>query len=404
MDVRRGNTDLLKFIQRNKYEFTDICQQEVEDLKSVKIQFALNVRFHNNRNDQREYMDHYFNRMDPIILNENNIGELNHFLNQFVDEVRGEIEAWSQRGSGWVVDEILEAFINVARYQPLRGGTYMPLPKELGNKKAIISVKNRDDMCLRWAIRAHLFPARTHVDRVSSYPTNDGLDFTGIDFRTPVSQNAKVERQNPNLALNVFGWEKNEVIVYRLSEQAGNIPRINLMLVKKGENSHYSYVKRLTALLYDQTRHNESKHFCERCLHAYSRKELLEKHKPECKGPLKTSTRTEMPKEGENKTSFTNHHKQMKEPYVVYADFECILRKIHGCEPSPEASFIIKTEKHVPCGFSYIVARSDGKLFGPFCYTGEDAVYVFLGWLQDHEKQLREDIANKRPLVMTEED
>ena len=88
---------------------------------------------------------------------------------------------------------------------------------------------------------------------------------------------------------------KNEVIVYRLSEQAGNIPRINLMLTKKGENAHYSYVKRLTALLYDQTRHGGAKHFCERCLHGYSRKELLERHKPECKGLLKTPTRTELP-------------------------------------------------------------------------------------------------------------
>ena len=116
MDVRRGDRDLLKFIQRNEDEFTDICRQEVEDLKSVKIQFALNVRFHNNRNDQVQYMDQYFSRMNPIILNENNIGRLNEFLNQFVDEVRGEIEARSQRGSGWVVDEILEALINVARY------------------------------------------------------------------------------------------------------------------------------------------------------------------------------------------------------------------------------------------------------------------------------------------------
>jgi len=83
--------------------------------------------------------------------------------------VRGEIEAWSQRGSGWVVDEILEAIINVARYQPLRGGTCMSLPEKLKNK-AIINIKNRDNMCLRWALRAHLFPARTHVHRTSSYP------------------------------------------------------------------------------------------------------------------------------------------------------------------------------------------------------------------------------------------
>jgi len=109
-----------------------------------------------------------------------------------------------------------------------------------------------------------------NFDRPSSYPTNDGLDFTGIDFPTPVSQIGKIERQNPVTAINVFGWDKDEVIVYRLREQDGNIPRINLMLTKKEENTHYSYVKRLTALLYDQTKHNESKYFCKRCLHGFS--------------------------------------------------------------------------------------------------------------------------------------
>ena len=140
--------------------------------------------------------------------------------------------------------------------------------------------------------------------RTSSYPTEDGLNFTGIDFPTPVSQISRLERQNPNLAINVFGWENDRVIVHKISEKGGETPRINLMLIKKGENTHYCLVKRLSALLYDQNRHNESKHFCERCLHGYSRRELLERHKPECKGLLKSPTRTEMPKEGENKMAF----------------------------------------------------------------------------------------------------
>ena len=102
--------------------------------------------------------------------------------------MKGEIEAWSERGSGWIMGRILEAFINVARYQPMRGGSYMPLPKKLQNKKAIINVQNRDNQCLRWAVRAALFsaPRGSNVARASSYPTEDGLNFTGIDFPTPV--------------------------------------------------------------------------------------------------------------------------------------------------------------------------------------------------------------------------
>ena len=270
--------------------------------------------------EKLQQMEHYFNRMRPAILNEHNVGTLNHLLNQFIDEVKGEIEAWSQRGSGWVLDEILEAYINVAQYQPMRGGSYMPLPKKLQDKKAIVNVQNRDKHCLRWELRAALFPARNgaKVTRTSSYQAEDGLNFTGIDFPTPVSQIGRLERQNPNLAINVFGWENEQVVVHRISEKGGKIPRINLMITKQGENTHDSYVRRLTALLYDQDRHNESEHFCERCLHGYTTIDLLERHKPECKGLLKSPTRTEMPKAGENKMAFKNYYKQMKSPY----DFE----------------------------------------------------------------------------------
>ena len=111
-----------------------------------------------------------------------------------------------------------------------------------------------------------------------------------------------------------------------------------------------------------------------------------------------------MLKEGENKMSFTNYYKQMKAPYDIYADFECVLEKISGCEPSADKSFTVKTERHEPCGFSYIAVRSDGKLSGPFNYRGRDAAYVFLWWLQDNEREIREDMANKKPLLMTSED
>ena len=88
---------------------------------------------------------------------------------------------------------------------------------------------------MRSAIRAALFTRRGDIRRTSSYPTNDGLNFEGIDFPTPVSQIDRLERQNPNLAINVFGWDKEQVIVHRISEQDGNIPRINLMITKQGE-------------------------------------------------------------------------------------------------------------------------------------------------------------------------
>ena len=89
---------------------------------------------------------------------------------------------------------------------------------------------------------------------------------------------------------------------------------------------------------------------------------------------------------------------------MVYVDFECLVRKIATCEPDNKQSFTVKTEKHEPCGFSYLVVRNDGQTFGPYTYRGEDAVFVFLTWLKDHERKIREDMENKRLLVMTPED
>ena len=47
-----------------------------------------------NRDEEVQHMEHYVNRMQPVILNERNIDTLNNLLNQFIDEVKGEIEAW----------------------------------------------------------------------------------------------------------------------------------------------------------------------------------------------------------------------------------------------------------------------------------------------------------------------
>ena len=49
-------------------------------------------------------------------------------------------------GSGWRLYNIIQLELHIVRYNPLRGETWIPLPKELANKKAIINVKNKNNM------------------------------------------------------------------------------------------------------------------------------------------------------------------------------------------------------------------------------------------------------------------
>ena len=69
-----------------------------------------------------------------------------------------------------------------------------------------MNVKNKDDNCLHWSLRAALFPADKNTQRPSKYPTEDGLKLKGVSASTHLSQLDLVERQN-HLAINVYGWE-----------------------------------------------------------------------------------------------------------------------------------------------------------------------------------------------------
>ena len=103
------------------------------------------------------------------------------------------------------------------------------------------------------------------------------------------------------------------------------------------------------------------------CLTGFSRADLLENHKKYCNGVNGRPTRIEMPEEGKNILAFQNYHKQMKAPYVIYADFEALVKKIPGCERGPDSknkSYTEKTEWHEACRYSNIVVRSDGEVTG----------------------------------------
>ena len=242
MDISETNPSNRDLIRFETEKFTNIVEQEMKKLKNVKVSFALEINFSIERNGETEYKRKYFEDK-PHIFNRYDEEEIKEKFDEFI---QGKIENWSEKGSGWVVERITLAYVNVTRYQPLKGGTYLPLPAKLANKKAIINVQNKDNECLKWALRSALFPPKDgkNPQRPSKYPKNDGINYRGIDFPTPVGQIDKLEAKNRNLAINVFGWENDEVTIHRVSKTEANVPRINLMLIESGIIQHYCYIKK----------------------------------------------------------------------------------------------------------------------------------------------------------------
>ena len=71
----------------------------------------------------------------------------------------------------WFNENINRFVVNINRYDLIHGGfsTFVELPADVQEKKAVVNIKNRDEFCFLWAVTATLNPDKDHVDRPSSY-------------------------------------------------------------------------------------------------------------------------------------------------------------------------------------------------------------------------------------------
>ena len=100
---------------------------------------------------------------------------------------------------------------HMARYRPLRGSSYIPLPIRLRSKRAIIKVKNKDNKCFMWSVLAALHLAQRDAERIWKYKDHvSTLNFSGIWFPVKLVDIPKFEKQN-EISVNMFGYEKSGV-------------------------------------------------------------------------------------------------------------------------------------------------------------------------------------------------
>ena len=147
--------DLNKFFQENKSAFYERLAREITELGPIKVTISFLQGFSMEREGGRVEMEHFFWNRQPIIISNHEQLREEGILERLVDSYKEEIARWQEMGSGWVEEGIKIAYLEVNKYEPIRGGSFIPTPSKLRNKQAIINVKNKDDECLRWACAAH---------------------------------------------------------------------------------------------------------------------------------------------------------------------------------------------------------------------------------------------------------
>ena len=403
----------------------------------MKVQETLHVTFKKKKivyrddgqaEEKDEHKDAYFNSTAFTILNETKIIEA---LDKAAEEINNKIAEWLSEGSGWIIVEILSHFVNIVKYLPLRGNTYIPSPKELRNSMCgLINLKNIDNECFRWCHNRHLNPRKKNPQRITKEDRESvkSLDYSGITFPVTINQINRIEKQN-KINIYLFGYDTVKKRPYPIYPSPENYDdNLNLLYIEGKnelgeETTHYVLIEDFSKFNSKFTKHKGKKHFCMRCLQCFYSNESLAKHKLYCI-TINGVQAIKMPEKYTDKNGverspcvyFKNYHKTLPAPFCIVADFECITEKISGCQPPPvkkpkkgrlieERSYTEKYQKHTACSFGYkVVCHYDEKYSGDVViYRGEDCIQKFMKCMFEEVKNCQSIIRDNfnKPLKMT---
>ena len=149
------------------------------------------------KEDKRKYDNFYSSSKAEIIKNESDIDDV--FQSVYTTIITN-IQKILGKGSGWIIDSIIDHTISISKYNPLPGRSYQKSTKELDHPtKGSIDVKNIDDSehckcCLvRYLNSGDHNPkriAKTDKDFVKR------LDFKNIKFPVKIRDLQKTEKDN----------------------------------------------------------------------------------------------------------------------------------------------------------------------------------------------------------------
>ena len=288
--------------------------------------------------------------------------DFDEIFEKMKDKIILSFEKYMNESSQWNFQSGLKLFLNINKIKLLGASSYIPLPKFLKNKNAVINPENEDQKCFLWCIAIHKLlkenPNLRNPGRITKTLKRKAESFNvnGMKFPCEFSDINKFENNN-NIAINVFGADEKEIFPLRISMQESD--RVNILLMENNGERHYCLIKNMSRLLSSQFSKKKSKiHVCNYCLQKFGKEEIL-------KGHLEYSSRfkcgkTVYPKKEET-LKFKNYEKMHDIPFVVYADFECYLKPIDENIGENTNQF----QKHEPYGYCYLIKCFDDDLFKP---------------------------------------
>ena len=325
------------FLRKARWHIIKLLQENPQ----TKVKCVLNCEMSRALGEEEIIDEPFFHSRQK-----KNLGNNMEIIDEMEREMISNLENFNRRGSNWVFERVIRLEIHFVRWKALRGSSWIALPPDLENKKALINMKNKDHMCFKWCITRAKNEVAIHPERITPKLREQAeeLNWDGCQFPMAVDKIKYFEARNPPISVNVFGWNGSIFPLKNIREEKEC--HVDLILLTKEFKSHYCLVKNFSRLVSSQVvRKGYERFFCKSCLNSFPSVESLTKHKVIC-GEFETA-KIEVPG---GTCSFRNFQKMMHVPVVGYADFESVLNPISGKKGEGKTQ---KTHEHIPCGFAF---------------------------------------------------
>ena len=398
-------------------EYLDLIKPYLEDLINEKknkgewkLQLTAKISFVPLKPDSDETRLMY-TRSDPMeIMNGSETEEIiesvyRSLLKKYNDNLQEKM-----KGSDFVFHGVIYFYYDFNRVSICKGGSYIDSPKWLKDKKSTVNQKNNDFKCFQYASTLAL-----NFDKVTNHPERvvkvksfiDKYNWNDINFPANKKDWNRFEVNNKNGALNIlyvpFKTKKIE-IAYKSKYNLVRDNQVILLMISNGKNWHYLAVKISSRLLRSITSNHDGDYYCLNCFHSYRTENKLNAHKKVCEN--RNYFKIEMSSNDNKFIKYNQGEKSLKLPFVIYADLECILKKISTCYNNPDLSSTTKISQHVPSGYSIFTNCTFDKSYNKLnYYRGEDCLKRFYKDFRDHATRII-DFKKKFiiPLTKDEED
>ena len=125
----------------SRYHINELIRQKTLE-GPQKVQLSLSITLTKGINEEEKHVTIYANAEMQIVYTDA-LSEEQFF--ESVQHIVNVVSMYATSGSGWIIEKVEKLEIRFAKFNPIRGSTYIALPTELSALKCLINIRNFND-------------------------------------------------------------------------------------------------------------------------------------------------------------------------------------------------------------------------------------------------------------------